>query len=225
MPRPRDGILAMCRNWTGYITEARRTAWGIPQEQLTELVNRFNTAEALLRKDLDADERTRVVAARCRAAFKSLTAYMRSFRSQYCRIPPLSGGDWAALGFRFKAPPASIPVPESQAEADLIFPGIHLVELIRIRPVKGGTAPEARSNYGVRIYYGLSGPPSGAFRFRLTGEPKSGRDLPYSLFTRRKKERVDFDGESGNKVYFCLRYENPRGQAGPFGPILSAVIP
>jgi hypothetical protein len=26
-------------------------------------------------------------------------------------------------------------------------------------------------------------------------------------------------------VYFCLRYENPKGQTGPFGPILKAVIP
>jgi hypothetical protein len=28
-----------------------------------------------------------------------------------------------------------------------------------------------------------------------------------------------------NTVYFCLRYENSKGEAGPFGPVLSAVIP
>jgi hypothetical protein len=44
-------------------------------------------------------------------------------------------------------------------------------------------------------------------------------------FTRRKRERFDFDGESGNTVYFCLRYENSKGEAGPFGPLLSAVVP
>jgi hypothetical protein len=31
--------------------------------------------------------------------------------------------------------------------------------------------------------------------------------------------------ESGNTVYFCLRYENSEEGQGPFGPMLSAVIP
>ncbi|MDR2184295.1 MAG: hypothetical protein LBO80_01305 [Treponema sp.] len=38
-------------------------------------------------------------------------------------------------------------------------------------------------------------------------------------------ESSDFDGESGNTVYFCLRYENSKGEAGPFGPVFSAVVP
>jgi hypothetical protein len=80
----------------------------------------------------------------------------------------------------------------------------------------------------VRIYYGLSGDPSEKHRFRVSGVPKTGRDLPESLFTRRKKEWFDFDGESGKTVYFCLQYETPSGGErgkGPFGPIMSAVIP
>ncbi|MDR2740722.1 MAG: hypothetical protein LBB98_00995 [Treponema sp.] len=80
----------------------------------------------------------------------------------------------------------------------------------------------------MRIYYGLTGEPTEAHRFRVTGTPKTGKDLPESLFTRRKKERFDFDSESGKTVYFCLQYERPRGgEEGkePFGPILSAVIP
>ena len=89
----------------------------------------------------------------------------------------------------------------------------------------GGNAPDPRSDYGVRIYYGLTGEPTEAYRFRVTGTPKIGTDLPKSIFTRRKKERFDFEGESGKTVYFCLQYENPRGDVGPFGPMLSAVIP
>jgi hypothetical protein len=105
------------------------------------------------------------------------------------------------------------------------LPGIHLVELQKIRPASGGTAPDIRSDYGVRIYFGLSGEPTEAHRFRVTGVPKTGKDLPESLFTRRKKERFDFDGESGKTAYFCLCYENPAGKAGSFGPMLSAVVP
>jgi hypothetical protein len=120
--------------------------------------------------------------------------------------------------------PTPIPEPGNQVEADFVFPGIHLVELAKIRPVSG-TPPDARSDYGVRIYFGFSGPPSEKFPFRLAGIPKRGEDLPYSVFTKKKKKRFDFEGESGCTVYFCLRYENSKGDAGPFGPMLSAVIP
>jgi hypothetical protein len=128
-------------------------------------------------------------------------------------IPPVSGG---------RAP---IPPPEIQVEADLVFPGIHMVELRKIRAVANLERPDPRSDYGVRIYYGFSGSPSDQYPFRLDKPLKTGKVLPYSVFTRRQKERFDFDGESGNTVYFCLRYENSKGQAGPFGPVLQAVIP
>ncbi|MDR0473878.1 MAG: hypothetical protein LBH43_09455, partial [Treponema sp.] len=49
--------------------------------------------------------------------------------------------------------------------------------------------------------------------------------IPGSKFTGKKKMLFDFEGESGNTVYFCLRYESPTGGEEPFGPVLSAVIP
>jgi hypothetical protein len=114
----------------------------------------------------------------------------------FFKLPPLSEGDWAALGFRKKdTHPSTIP------------------------------AEDAGSDYGVRIYYALSGEPDDRFPFRLAEPLKIGKVLPYSVFTRRKKERFDFNGESGSTVYFCLCYENSKGEAGPFGPVLSAVVP
>jgi hypothetical protein len=226
LPRRRADQIAMCDSWIVYLTAARRTAWGVPQDQFNDLTDLFDTAKALLRQATDEDERTHVITVRCQAAFKALTVRQRFFKDRYFKMPPLDEGDIAALGLR--APDSRhtpVPVPEAQAEADITFPGIHLVELRNIRAVGTAGLPDPRSDYGVRIYYGFSGPASQKFPFRVTGVPKSGRDLPYSLFTRRKKELFDFDGESGNTVYFCLRYENAKGEAGPFGPMLSAVIP
>jgi hypothetical protein len=63
---------------------------------------------------------------------------------------------------------------------------------------------------------------------RIAAAPQTGDDLPHSVFTRRKRHRFDFDGNSGKTVYFCLRYENGKGGEegeSPFGPILRAVIP
>ena len=45
-------------------------------------------------------------------------------------------------------------------------------------------------------------------------------------FTRRKTELVSFAAEeSGMTAYFRARYENGKGEAGKWGPIVSAVIP
>jgi hypothetical protein len=217
----------MFRNWTVVMTAEVRTAWGIPQTKYTEFVNLCDTAQTWLRK-AESSERTPVITEQCREAFEALTDGARSFKNHYFLVPPLTKADIVSLGLVPYRPPSPIPKPEAQVEADIAFPGIHLIELQNIRPVGTFGLPDPRSDYGVRIFYGLSGPPSEKFRFRVTEEPKSGQDLPYSIFTRRKKERFDFDGESGNRVWFCLRYENAKGRKegeGPFGPILSAVIP
>ncbi|MDR2185199.1 MAG: hypothetical protein LBO80_05960 [Treponema sp.] len=224
MPGRRTDQLAVCRNWSVILTAETRTAWGIPQAQYNELLDILDTAQDLLQK-AESSERTPVITEQCKEAFEALTGKMRFFKGHFFLKPPLANADLVRLGLTPRRPPSPILRPEAQVEADLAFPGIHLVELQNIRAVGTFGLPDPRSDYGVRIYYGLSGPPSDKYRFRLTGDPKTGADLPYSLFTRRRRERFDFDGESGNRVWFCLRYENPKGEAGPFGPILTAVIP
>jgi hypothetical protein len=122
-----------------------------------------------------------------------------------------------------------IPRPYAQAEADIVYLGRHLLALAKIRAVAGTMSDEeAAAEFGVRIFWGILGPATGKDKFRLTAVPLTGDDLPHSTFTHRKKYIFDFDGESGNTVYFCLRYENQKGGKdgeGPFGPIFSAIIP
>jgi hypothetical protein len=57
--------------------------------------------------------------------------------------------------------------------------------------------------------------------------PVSGVELHSSKFTRRRIEMVpEFPAEdSGKRVYYCVRYENTKGEAGPWGPMFSAIIP
>ncbi|MDR2633859.1 MAG: hypothetical protein LBC51_09625 [Treponema sp.] len=65
MPGSRTGILAMCLSWILYLTEARRTAWGIPEAECTELGTLWSTAQALLQKAQNDAERTRVITVEC----------------------------------------------------------------------------------------------------------------------------------------------------------------
>jgi hypothetical protein len=75
-------------------------------------------------------------------------------------------------------------------------------------------------------------PPGGAtleeaasVKHYLREPPKDGKGLDHR-FTRRRKEKLLFDAEdAGKTVYACARYENSKGEAGDWGPVVSAVIP
>jgi hypothetical protein len=120
--------------------------------------------------------------------------------------------------------------PAGQAEADVTYPGPHLL-MLHLKPM-AGTALDPRADHGYRVYYGIL-PPGGAtaeeaartHRY-LMHVPVSGEDLPSSQFTRRRRELLDFPAEdSGKTAYFSVRYENAKGQKGPWGPVFTAVIP
>jgi hypothetical protein len=95
-----------------------------------------------------------------------------------------------------------------------------------------GTIVDPRADYGYRIYWGIL-PPGGASveqaagpRRYLMKAPITGSDLPNSRFTKRKKELFDFPADdSGKTVCFCIRLENSKGDAGPWGAVFSAIIP
>jgi hypothetical protein len=79
------------------------------------------------------------------------------------------------------------------------------------------TPYDPRANYGIKGAYAL---------FHIDQPvPASVEQLPQSMFTRRKKHLFTFRQEdSGKRVCFCFRYENSKGQAGQWTPVVSAVI-
>jgi hypothetical protein len=158
-------------------------------------------------------------------AKKAAVKAVRLFVNRYLRYPPVTDEDRTAMGIPncdTKKPP--VPAPAAQAEADIVFPGIHFLELVNICKAVGVISDDPRSYHGVSVHFGILD--AGNSEWRITAPPSGGKDLPHSVFTRKKKVRFDFDGESGKAV--CLRYENQKGGkdgAGPFGPILKAIIP
>jgi hypothetical protein len=51
-------------------------------------------------------------------------------------------------------------------------------------------------------------------------------DLTHSSFDTHTPLTLEFaDEDRGKTLYFALRWENTRGEKGPFGPVMSAIIP
>jgi hypothetical protein len=217
----------MAKNWSAILT-TQAASWNVPATELTQLDGLAAAAGTVLDK-AQSSERTAVITAQCKAAFDGLIEKMRFLKSHYFLIPPLTHTDLISLGLKpHDTIHTPVPPPAEQAEADILRPGVHLLELI-LRVIGGGTL---RSGVGFRVYGGIM-PPGGATvegatgpRRELMKAPASGEELPFSRFTKRKRERFDFDaGDSGKTAYFCIRLENSKGEAGPWGALFSAVIP
>jgi hypothetical protein len=156
LPGPRTGILNMCLSWSLYLTESRRTAWGIPAAEFTDLGTFYSEAQSLLRKAENNAERTRVITVECQEAFKVLTAKMRFFRDRYFKLPPLTEGDWAALGFRQKdTHPSPVTAPDGVPSASLSYPGGPHAMTVHLGPLAGTRELDPESDYGYAIYMGI----------------------------------------------------------------------
>jgi hypothetical protein len=231
LPGKREEQIALSKNWQTILVTAKTTAWNIPATEVTALKTLTSTAETALELS-QSSARTVVITAQTKAAFTALTEKMRFFKSRYFLIPPLLDADLISLGLKpHDTKPTPIPPPIAQAEADITYPAAHTLEL-HLRPLTDAAPDPHRSDYGFRIYFGIM--PSGgatleaaaSLKHELMTPPVTGDELPHSNFTRRKRERMDFSQEeSGKTIYFCIRYENAKGEPGPWGPIFSAVIP
>jgi hypothetical protein len=213
-PAGRDGQLSMADDWIS-VCAARQTGWNIPASALTELTTLKGTAATALETAKNETTRTPVATAQCKEAFDALTAFMRDFKRRYFLSPPLLDSDYISLGLKPHDPaPTPSGIPTAQVTVETYLVGRHELG-VRIIYVVG--SPSDPANKGYRIWYTVV----------ALGEtpPANPDDLRKSFFTKRKKDVIEFDfGDSGKTAYFAVQIEN-EGKKGPWGPLVSALIP
>jgi hypothetical protein len=220
MPTSRPAMIEMAKTWASRIN-GKLQAWNVPQETLSGLMEKTGALDAL--NATPPSERTPVIAAQLKTAEKALAETMRDIKKRHFFSPPLEDSDIVALGLRPKdGTPTPVGAPTAPAEGELAFPSKGIVEIVKIRP--GGANADKRASYGVRIYYGTLGD-KGKGAFKLAAPPATGDDLPHSVFTKTRSHSFDFTAERGNQAFFCMRYENSKGQCGPWGDIIEAFVP
>jgi len=214
LPSKRDEQLTMAKNWNS-ILHAKRSVWMIPEDVCTRFSLAVGAAEG--ENNVPAGQRNAVSNARLKSAINELVALMRDVKKRYFFIPPLNEAELVSLGLRMKdTTPTSVSDPTGQAKAIITYTGPTQL-LLRITHVEG-TPIDKKANYGCRVYYGKYA--------AADTPPSSGKDLRESVFTRQKKLLLTFEPEdTGKTAHFCMRYENSKGKAGPWGPMFAAVIP
>ena len=223
LPGKRAELIEMAQAWNTFLSKpAVKTMLNLQQPLLDALSD--STQLLISLNETPHGARTPALNAQIRAAVRELTVLMSDIKRRNFFIPPLTEADFITLGLRPRDKiPTTVNPPEMTAEAELTFPSIGRVEVCHIRPA-GNTVGDTRSSYGTRIYYGVLGTADRAPE-RITQPPLTGANLPQSVFTRRQRYRFDFPADRGKQAFFCIRYENSKGQCGPWGTILEAYIP
>ena len=145
---------------------------------------------------------------------KACRDYVQGFLA---RNPLVTDVDRERLGISvYDTIPTNISIPKVRPMIKVVYKGAGLLEL-HIAP-EADISEDRRAYYGKKIQFDL---------FHADAPPPETRDvLNKGVFTRRKKEPFVFQPEdSAKRMYFCVRYENSKGQAGPWSNIMSAVIP
>jgi hypothetical protein len=230
-PRSRDGQIHLVETWLS-VFQVKAAEWNIPPARVTDLTAALAAAKEILAV-VKSGERTAVSVVQCNEAFRELEAEARFIKKHFLLIPPLTLADYAALLLPLPDETHTpVPPPSGQPVLTITYPGGPHVQMIHLAPLPGTEPPDSRGDYGYALYRGIM-PQGGAtleqaasVKHYLMKPPLSGDELLHYRFTRRKKEPVDFDAsESGMTACFCSRYENGKGEAGKWGPVVSAIIP
>jgi hypothetical protein len=108
--------------------------------------------------------------------------------------------------------PVHEPTTFPEAEVKLPSPGV--VE-IHFRDAESKRKAKPKGIHGAEIAWAI-----------LPAPTVDWRELNHSTFDTHTPQRLTFDGtERGKTVYFALRWENTRGEKGPWSEIMSAIIP
>jgi hypothetical protein len=219
----------MAKEWFS-VLEVKGRQWQITEADVSELGDLIEDAETWLNRAMSA-ERNAVITARVNDAFDGLIRYMRNMKNRKFFTPPLENADLVSLGLRPRDTIITpVSPPTGQAEADVTYPGPHLL-MLHMKALSG-TLLDPRADHGFRVFFGIL-PAGGATHEEAEGPMRYlvraavvGGELPHSKFTRRRRVLMEFPAEdSGKTVFFSVRFENSKGQAGPWGPVFSAIIP
>jgi hypothetical protein len=213
-PGTREGQLAMAKDWLAVLA-VKAAQWHITDAEKDELADYVEDAENALSKAKNETTRTPVATAQCKTAFEALIAKMRDMKKRYFLTPPLQDADYVSLGLKVPdGTPTPSGDPTAQVTVETYLVGRHELG-VKIVYVTGSASDPA--NKGYRIWYTVVAP----------GEapPANPDDLHKSFYTKRKKDLIEFGyDDSGKAACFAVQIEN-EGKKGPWGPLVSALIP
>jgi hypothetical protein len=214
VPQAEGAFLEWARTLITY-AGARTAAFNVPagaitplQTQLTEYEAAFNAAQN--------PNRGRVDILRKKETREALKTSVRIFVKAYISYnPDVSDADKESMGLPLHdgvrtpaLPPATMPELETDSSV------IRQIT-IHFRDAGSGRRGKPEHVHGVELRWAI-----------LESAPSSVDELTNSEFDTASPHTLKFDeAERGGSLYICPRWENHKGDKGPWGEIHKAIVP
>ena len=224
----RHDVLDMALAWENHLA-LNGAALGVDSNDIAHLLDLRNAALNLYTAAYDAD-RTPAMTAELNAAFDLLREHMMFMKERYFHTPPLAEKDYAAMMLTPRdRTPTHHGAPESRVIITISYSGAHGL-ILNFKNAPGEEPPKGKVSMivfqGIRPQGGAQALEVARNKILLMDEPASIKDLMYWRRTSRRKEERIFEAEyAGMTAYFIACYENDRGQVGPPGFMVNAIIP
>jgi hypothetical protein len=185
----------------------------------TVFMTAYNTLETAFTSWKNPAERTPAITARLLEAEETFIPIYRMLYTGFLKSSPLvTDDDLVSMGLpkRHSGGNKPSPIARKNPDADIDTSqirrvGVHFFEMDGAIKV-----PRPEGTHGVEAWWAVFD----------TRQEVTLDQLIHSSFSTRSPLTLDFpDEQRGKAVYFALRWENTRGEKGPFGPILFAIIP
>jgi hypothetical protein len=216
IPRKESDFAIWAQIFTGYLAP-RVAQFNFPQEVMSKILTQFADYEEKFRIADDPSTHTPVAVQAKKTAHKLLEKTIREAVGEYLtRNHLLSDDDRIAMGLpvhKTTQTPAPIARDAPDAEADTSVVGrvnIYVFE-------KGHNHKRAKpaGQHGVEVVWSIRETP-----------PTRWDELLHSVIDTKSPCTLSFENDQrGKTLYFAVRWENTRGEKGPWSVIQSTVIP
>ncbi|GHV78268.1 hypothetical protein AGMMS49944_00590 [Spirochaetia bacterium] len=226
----REKILEMAKNFIAFIG-LNGTRLGIPTTESDVLATDTTAAEAALTAATGIG-RGPANTALCNTAFTTLKKKLRSIKERYFIVPPMTNDELISLGLKPKDDIHTKKNPPQGMFTARVLSALNGLAQYVIEPVEEAP-PDALSLIdGYDAYRGIM-PQGGATLEQAAGPkhylqnmPVTGSGLQLLESVSRKRNKMSFDAEDrGMTSCISFRAKNGKENLGPWGPVVSFIIP
>jgi hypothetical protein len=216
LPNSDQGLLGWINKFLKYLM-SRLTKFNYPKADYDELDQERNVYAQKLEVSKESATRTSVNVKEKNTAKKVLKTHIRKSVGEYLiRNHLLTDADRDMLGLPVhKTTRTPAPVAESYPDFDIDSSMLRCLIIHFFERDSNHKRAKPPGQHGAEIRWAISDTPIVKVK-----------ELTNSSFDTRTPFTLEFEGdERGKMVYFCLRWENTRGEKGHWSPIQSAIIP
>lgn len=213
IPNKDSELSSWAENFVSVIL-ANEAIWGIPSEEIREIQNAIQEFRSLY-EICATPARTSIIVAQKNEARKRLVSLIRGMVDFRLKNPIITDDQLIAMGLPVKDKiPTPVPVPSNFPFVLIRVLGRLLIEIIFYSTESIRKAKPYGCNGAVISYAILDNP------------PHNQEELTHTVLATKTPYKMEFkEEERGKTVYIALRWQNTKGQLGPWSEIISTIVP